>query len=118
MQRTAFGCKSNRGAQTWLGQALGAVLPDGSSRSLSQAPSSVPNTMIAYFRSYESPERPTLSSLPSASDPHPEIEPAINTHRATRGRCCFRETSSDKTHCVFWRETRLRGCLWLFLLGR
>jgi hypothetical protein len=35
MKRTAFGCKSNCGAQTWLGQALGAVLPDGSSRSLS-----------------------------------------------------------------------------------
>ena len=45
MKRTAFGCKSNRGAQTRLGQALGAVLPDGSSRSLSQAQSSVLDTI-------------------------------------------------------------------------
>ena len=67
----------------WLGQALGAVLPDGSSRSYLQAQSSVLHTMIAYLRSCESSEDPTLSSLPSASDPHPEIEPAINTHRAT-----------------------------------
>jgi hypothetical protein len=34
-----------------------------------------PRYMIAYLRSCQSPEHPTLSSLPSASDPHPEIEP-------------------------------------------
>jgi hypothetical protein len=85
MKRTAFGCKSNRGAQTWLGQALGAVLPDASSGSLSQAQNSVLDTTTAYLKSCESSKHSTLSSLPSASDPHPEIEPAINTHRATPG---------------------------------
>jgi hypothetical protein len=49
-----------------------------------QARSSVLDTTIAYLRSCQSPEHPTLSSPPSASDPHPQIEPAINTHRVTR----------------------------------
>ena len=43
-----------------------------------------PRYMTAYLRSCESPEHPTLSSLPSASALIPRSSPAINTHRATR----------------------------------
>jgi hypothetical protein len=72
MNRTVFGCRSNCGAQAWLGQATGAVLPPRSLRTLCKG--QILSTDAAVACSTLSKLSPNLARRPplTHSDPNPK----------------------------------------------
>jgi hypothetical protein len=85
MQTTAFGSRSTCTAQAWPGQATGAALANGSSRTRSQATISFPQHQ---YRSLQAPRsHKAFHALINFGHigSSPEIQPAINTHRSPLG---------------------------------